>query len=77
MSRTLARSEREEFFFISISFILLFMMMDLRVIGFPGRLMCRIHGSHCRNRVRTCKWVGNGNKYEHVCTAFASSQAND
>ena len=46
MSRTFARRLFDEFFFISISFILFVMMIDLRVIGFPGRLMRRAQGSH-------------------------------
>lgn len=49
MSSTFASKLFEERSFSSSSFMRLFIKIVLRVIFFPGRLIPRIHGSHCRN----------------------------
>ena len=54
MSSTLASKLLEVFSFNSNSRIRLVIIIVLRVIGFPGRCIRNIHGSHWRNSVRTC-----------------------
>ena len=67
MSSTLASKLFEVFSFNSNSRIRFVIIMVFRVIGFPGRCIRNIQGSHWRNSVRTCRhkyiqfraWVGN------------------
>lgn len=54
MSNTFARRLFDDLSFNSNSFIRLFMRIVLRVIFFPGRLIPRIHGNHCRNTDLIC-----------------------
>ena len=55
MSSTLASKLFEVFSFNSNSRIRFVIIMVFRVIGFPGRCIRNIQGSHWRNSVRTCR----------------------
>ena len=57
MSSTLASKLFEVFSFNSNSRIRLVIIMVFRVIGFPGRCIRNIQGSHWRNNVRTCRHI--------------------
>ena len=61
MSKTLARSDFELAFpsFISNSLILVDIMIVFRVMGFLGRCILNIHGSHCKKSLRTYIWYNN------------------
>ena len=56
MSKTLASRDFELGFpsFISSSLILVDIMIVLRVMGFRGRCIRNIQGSHCKKSFRTC-----------------------
>ena len=59
MSSTLASKLFEVFSFNSNSRIRFVIIMVFRVIGFPGRCIRNIQGSHWRNSVRTCRHTYN------------------
>ena len=86
MSSTLASKLLEVFSFNSNSRIRLVIIIVLRVIGFPGRCIRNIQGSHWRNSVRTCSSVHTQNfirssvdptdsyaMYYIVCTCYFPS----
>ncbi len=67
MSKTLANKLLEVFSLSSSSRMRLVIMMVLRVMGLPGRCIRNSHGSHWRNKVRTC------NRPEKVLTCWIHS----